>query len=61
MILYFYVDDTLIFDSNLNFIENLKGYLSNNFEIKDLWETHIILGMKVSRIKKKIIEPIWSY
>jgi hypothetical protein len=33
-----YVDDILIFGSNLNVIEEVKNLLSSNFEIKDLGE-----------------------
>jgi hypothetical protein len=38
-----YVDDILIFVSNLNVIEELKNLLSSNFEMKDLGEADVIL------------------
>ena len=31
-----YVDDILIFGNNINVIEKVKGFLSSNFEMKDL-------------------------
>ncbi|KAK6161187.1 hypothetical protein DH2020_004568 [Rehmannia glutinosa] len=55
VILCLYVDDILIFGSNLEFIEKVKVYLSNNFEMKDLGEAHIILGMKVRMTKEGIV------
>jgi hypothetical protein len=49
IILYLYVDDILIFGSNLRAIEEVKHFLSNNFEIKDLGEADVILNIKLSR------------
>jgi hypothetical protein len=45
-----YVDDILIFESNLNVIEEVKKLLSSNFEMKDLGEIDVILNIKL--IKK---------
>ena len=44
-----YVDDILIFGSSLKVIEEVKEFLSNNFEIKDLGEADIILNIKLLR------------
>ena len=44
-----YVDDILIFGSSLKVIEEVKEFLSNNFEIKDLGETDVILSIKLLR------------
>ena len=49
MILCLYVDDILIFRNNINVIEEVKGFLSSNFEIKDLRETDVILNIKLLR------------
>jgi hypothetical protein len=44
-----YVDDILIFGSNLNVIEEVKNLLSSNFEMKDLGEADVILNIKLVR------------
>jgi hypothetical protein len=44
IILCLYVDDILIFGSSLKVIEEMKKFLSNNFEIKDLGEADVILS-----------------
>ena len=50
IILCLYVDDILIFGSNLHVIKDVKSFLSNNFDIKDLGPMDVILGIKL--IKK---------
>ena len=55
VILCLYVDDLLIFGTNLNIIENTKGLLKNNFDMKDLGETNVILGMKITRSPRGIM------
>jgi hypothetical protein len=49
VILCLYVDDILIFGSSLKVIEEVKGFLSNNFEMKDLGEVDVILNIKLLR------------
>jgi hypothetical protein len=44
-----YIDDILIFGSNLNVIEEVKNLLSSNFEMKDLGEADVILNIKLVR------------
>ena len=44
-----YVDDILIFGSNLNVIEEVKKLLASNFDMKDLGETDVILNIKLIR------------
>jgi hypothetical protein len=44
-----YVDDILIFVSNLNVIEEVTNLLSSNFEMKDLGEADVILNIKLVR------------
>jgi hypothetical protein len=44
-----YVDDILIFGSNLNVIEEVKNLLLSNFEMKDLGEADVILNIKLVR------------
>jgi len=49
VILCIYVDDILIFGTNLNVIKEVKDLLSNNFEMKDLEEADVILNVKLLR------------
>ena len=49
VILCLYVDDILIFGSSLKVIEEVKEFLSNNFEMKDLGEADVILNIKLLR------------
>nr|ABA94371.1 retrotransposon protein, putative, Ty1-copia subclass [Oryza sativa Japonica Group] len=49
VILCLYVDDILIFGTNLNVIEGVKDYLSKSFEMKDLGEADVILNIKLQR------------
>jgi hypothetical protein len=43
------VDDILIFENNINVIDEVKGFLSSNFEMKDLGEVVVILNIKLLR------------
>lgn len=49
VIISLYVDDVLIFDSNLHVIYETKNMLSNHFDMKDLGEANFILGMKITK------------
>ena len=49
VILCLYVDDILIFGNNINVIEEVKGFLSSNFEMKDLGEANVILNINLLR------------
>ena len=49
VILCLYVDDILIFGNNINVIKEVKDFLSNNFEMKDLGEADVILSIKLLR------------
>ena len=49
VILCLYVDDILIFGSSLKVIEEVKEFLTNNFEMKDLGEADVILNIKLLR------------
>jgi hypothetical protein len=42
-----YVDDILIFGTSLNLINEVKEFLSQNFEMKDLAENDVILNIKL--------------
>jgi hypothetical protein len=43
------VDDILILGTSLDVIKEVKDFLSNNFEMKDLGEADVILNIKLSR------------
>ena len=43
----FYVDDILIFGTNMKGACEIKKYLSSMFEMKDLNKVDIILGIKI--------------
>ena len=47
VILCLYVDDILIFRNNINVIKQVKDFLSNNSEMKDLGEADVILNIKL--------------
>ncbi|CAJ2651717.1 uncharacterized mitochondrial protein AtMg00810-like [Trifolium pratense] len=44
----------LIFGSNLSAVNNVKSLLGNNFDMKDLGEASVILGIKITRSEKGI-------
>ena len=49
VILCLYVDDILIFGTNLKVIEEVKDFLNQNFEMKDLGVADVILNIKLLR------------
>lgn len=49
-----YVDDLLICGSSLDLIVETKSLLSQNFDMKDLGEANVILGMKITRTESGI-------
>lgn len=44
-----YVDDILLFGTNMKVIEQVKNFLSQSFDIKDLGEADVILNIKLLR------------
>ena len=51
IILCLYVDDILIFGSNVEIVNDIEEYLSTNFEMKDLQETHINIRNEIFKNK----------
>ncbi|KAK4404061.1 Retrovirus-related Pol polyprotein from transposon TNT 1-94 [Sesamum angolense] len=49
VIICLYVDDMLIFGSNLQVINETKKFLSSQFDMKDLGEADVILGVKIRK------------
>ena len=50
VIICLYVDDILIFGTNIEQVENTKGVLSQNFDMKDLGEADAILEIKITKV-----------
>ena len=50
VILCLYVDNILIFGNNMHSINDVKSFLSRNFDMKDLGPVNVILGIML--IKK---------
>ena len=42
-----YVDDIVIFGTNIDAINELKSFLSKSFDMKDLGEANVILNIKL--------------
>ena len=49
IIICLYIDDILIFWTNLQVVIDTKSFLRSKFDIKDLGEVEVILGIKISR------------
>ena len=47
--IYSYVDDMLIFGIDLDEVEKSKSLLSNNFDMNDMGDADVILGIKIIR------------
>jgi Reverse transcriptase (RNA-dependent DNA polymerase) len=47
-----YVDDIIIIDNNDNEIKNLKTYLKDTFDIKDLGKLRYFLGIEITHSNK---------
>jgi hypothetical protein len=54
VILCLYVNDILIFGTSLDVINDVKSFLSNNFDMKDLGEADVILNIKLIKGKNEI-------
>ncbi|KAG9444920.1 hypothetical protein H6P81_016260 [Aristolochia fimbriata] len=57
IILTLYVDDMLVAGTNMKKIDDLKKRLANQFSMKDLGEAKQLLGMQLTRDKKK--KKLW--
>nr|ABF98658.1 retrotransposon protein, putative, Ty1-copia subclass [Oryza sativa Japonica Group] len=54
VLLCLYVDDILIFGTNLEVINEVKSFLSQNFDMKDLGVGDVILNIKLNRCENVI-------
>ena len=50
--LLLYVDDILLIRNNEEVLSDIKGWLKNQFEMKNLGETNYIFGIKILRDRK---------
>jgi hypothetical protein len=50
-----YVDYILIFGTSIDVINDVKSFLSQNFDIKDLGEANVILNIKLIKGENGII------
>lgn len=49
VIICLYVDDMLILGTNMNVVKSANDHLSSNFDMKDIGEAEVILGIKIIR------------
>ena len=49
IIICLYVDDMLIFGTNLQVVIETTSFLRSKFDMKDLGEVEVILGIKITR------------
>ena len=49
VVICLYVDDMLIFGTSLEVVCETKKFLGSKFDMKDLWEADVILGIKITR------------
>jgi hypothetical protein len=47
VVICLYVDDILIFGTSINVINDVKSFLSQHFDMKDLREADVILNIKL--------------
>ena len=45
----------LIFGTNLENVNDIKSFLSSNFDMKDMGEVDVILGIKITRDSDRIM------
>ena len=51
--LILYVDDTLLIENDVEFLDSIKGYLNKNFSMNDFGEATYILGIKIYRDRSR--------
>jgi hypothetical protein len=54
VVICLYVDDILIFGTNINVIKDVKSFLFQHFDMKDLGEADIILNIKLIKDERGI-------
>ena len=51
--LILYVDDILLASSDVNLLQEMKKFLSSNFDMKYLGEASFVLGIEIHRDRRK--------
>jgi hypothetical protein len=59
VIISLYVDDMLIFGSSMNIVHSTKHFLASKFDMKDMGEASVILGIKIVRSNKDGEEVVY--
>ena len=49
VIIYLHVDEMLIFGTSLKVVCETKKFLGSKFDMKDLGEVEVVLGIKITR------------
>ena len=55
VIIALYVDDMLIFGTSLSMVHSTKRFLASQFDMKDMGEANVILGVKITRMGDSIM------
>jgi hypothetical protein len=55
VIISLYVNDMLVFGTSMNVVHSIKRFLASNFDMKDMSEASVILGIKIIRRDKSIM------
>ena len=61
VIIALYVDDMLIFGTSLSVVHSTKRFLTSQFDMKDMGEVKIILGVKITRMGDSIMLSLEHY
>ena len=55
VIITLYVDNMLIFGTSLSVVHSTKRFLSSQFDMKDMGEAKVILGVRITRMGDNIM------
>jgi hypothetical protein len=55
VIISLYVNDMLVFGTSMNVVHSIKRFLASKFDMKDMSEASVILGIKIIRRDKSIM------
>lgn len=53
-----YVDDMLVFSTNLEVINTTKNFFSSKFDMKDMSKINEIVGVKMTKLEDKILTKL---
>ena len=55
VIIALYIDDMLVFGTSLGVVHSTKRFLVSRFDMKDMGEAKVILGVKITRMGDSIM------